>query len=333
VGDVGRAWFAVRVRNEKLLLPPLADYTDYPYRRVMTTFDPPFIVTEMLSASAIVHGNTKTRQMLTRVEGARCEGVQLVGSDPEVMGSAAKIVEELGFAYIDINMGCTINKVARQGAGISLMGDEEKATRVASAVVKEVDIPVSCKMRLGLSRGSINAVSLSRKLEGVGVEAVTVHGRSGEKKWGMPVDFNELRRVVEAVEIPVVGNGGVFTGSDAVKMVEETGVAAVMPGRGIIGNPWLVSEIESALGGTRYTPPTLLEKKEICLLHMRYLSEYYGDKGAAVKMRRILPEYFTGCQNIRTLRQDVHETFTTEEVVALLDRIGEDGSAGFYSNR
>ncbi|MCX6648892.1 MAG: tRNA-dihydrouridine synthase [Candidatus Bathyarchaeota archaeon] len=329
---MAHAGFAGRIRAERLLLPPLADYTDYPYRRIMAGFNPPFVITEMISASAVVHGGEKTRRMLAKTEGVPCEGVQLVGSDPSQMAVAAKVVEELGFDYVDINMGCTINKVARQGAGISLMGDEEKAQSVASAVIDAVSIPVTCKMRLGLSRGALNAVSLSRKLEDIGVAAVTVHGRSGEKKWGMPVDFEELRRVVDALAIPVVGNGGVFTGKDALEMVEKTGAAAVMPGRGIVGNPWLVPEILSAFSGSNYTPPTLQAKKETCLLHMRYLSEYYGEKGAAVRMRRILPEYFTGCQNLRTLRQDIHETSTPGEVAARLDKIGEDGLCGFYDN-
>jgi tRNA-dihydrouridine synthase B len=324
--------FARRIRETKLLLPPLADYTDYPYRRIMAGFNPLFIITEMISASAVVHGGEKTKQMLTRTVGVACEGVQLVGSDPSMMAGAAKVIEGLGFDYVDINMGCTINKVTRQGAGISLMGDEAKARIIASAVIDAVSLPVTCKMRLGLSRDSLNAVSLSRKLEDIGVAAVTVHGRSGEKKWGMPVDFTELKRVVDALAIPVVGNGGVFTGKDALEMVEKTGVTAVMPGRGIVGNPWLVPEILSSFSGANYVPPTLRAKKETCLLHMRYLVEYYGEKGAAVRMRRILPEYFTGCQNLRTLRQDIHETSTPGEVAALLDKIGEDGLCGFYEN-
>jgi nifR3 family TIM-barrel protein len=325
--------FARRIREEKLLLPPLADYTDYPYRRVMAGFSPPFIVTEMVSASALVHGGEKTRRMLAKTGGSGCEGVQLVGSDPTLMAEAAKIVKGLGFDYIDINMGCTINKVARQGAGISLMGDEGKAQRIASAVVDAVDLPVTCKMRLGLNRDTLNAAALSRRLEGVGVAAVTLHGRSGEKKWGMPVDFDGIREVVEAVSIPLVANGGVFTGEDAVEMVERTGAAAVMPGRGIIGNPWLVPEIKATLSGTKYTPPTLQVKKETCLLHLRYLCEYYSDKGSAVRMRRILPKYFTGCQNIRSLRLDIHETSTPVEVAGLLERISDDGLNGIYSNR
>jgi tRNA-dihydrouridine synthase B len=323
--------FARRIREEKLLLPPLADYTDYPYRRVMARFKPPFIITEMISASAVIHGGEKTRRMLAKTE-SFCEGVQLVGADPDIMAEAARIVAGLGFDYVDINMGCTIKKVTRQGAGISLMGDKERAQMVASAVVESVDIPVTCKMRLGVSSGSLNAVTLSRQFEEAGIAAITIHGRSGEKKWGIPVDFNGIREVVEAISIPVVANGGVFTGADARAMIEKTGAAGVMPGRGLIGNPWIVTELVAALSGDDYTQPTLVERKRISLLHMNYLCEYYGDKSAAVRMRRILPEYFSGCKNLRTLRQDIHNTSTPNQVALLLDRIKNIGPHGTYDN-
>jgi tRNA-dihydrouridine synthase B len=312
------------------MLPPLADYTDYPYRRVMVGFNSPFVITEMTSADALAHNGAKTLRMLTRVSGARCEGVQLVGANPDSMAEAASMVEKLGFDYVDVNMGCTINKVARQGAGISLMGDEDRACSVISAIINSVHIPVTCKMRLGVSRSSINVLSLSKRLEGLGVAAIVVHGRSGEKKWGLPVDYNMIRCVVEALDIPVVANGGVFTGEDAKRTIERTGAAGVMPGRGVIGNPWIVSEITSALTGADCRPPALAERKEICLLHLRYLCEYYGDKGGAVRMRRILPKYFSGCVNLRSLRQDIHATSTPEEVAALMDRILDDGALGSY---
>jgi nifR3 family TIM-barrel protein len=325
--------FEAGIREARLMLPPLADYTDYPYRRVMAGFNPPFVVTEMISADALIHGGVKTRRMLARVSGVRCEGVQLVGAYPGSMAEAANIVEELGFDYIDVNMGCTINKVARQGAGISLMGDEDRACSIVSAIISTVHIPVTCKMRLGESRGSINVTSLSKKLEGLGVAAITVHGRSGEKKWGLPVDYDGIRVVVEALNIPVVANGGVFTGEDAKRTMERTGAAGVMPGRGLIGNPWIVTEITTALTGVDYHPPTLAERKETCILHMRYLCEYYGDRRGAIKMRRILPEYFSGCVNLRSLRQDVHATSTPGEVAALMDRILDDGAHGSYDWR
>jgi nifR3 family TIM-barrel protein len=315
------------------MLPPLADYTDYPYRRVIACFDPPFIVTEMISADALIHGGARTRRMLERISGARCEGVQLVGANPETMTEGARIVESLGFDYVDVNMGCTINKVARQGAGISMMGDEERACSVVSAIINAVSIPVTCKMRLGVSKDKVNAVSLSRRLEELGVASITVHGRSGEKKWGLPVVYDEIKGVVEALNIPIVANGGVFTGEDAKRMIEMTGATGVMPGRGLIGNPWIVPDITAALTGSDYRPPTLADRKATCLLHMRYLCEYYGDHGGAVKMRRILPEYFPGCVNLRSLRQDTHKTSTSGEIEALMDRILEDGAHGSYDWR
>jgi tRNA-dihydrouridine synthase B len=323
--------FAKRIREDKLLLPPLADYTDYPYRRVMVRFKPPFIVTEMISALAVVHGGEKTRRMLAKID-LEYEGVQLVGANPDIMADSARIVAELGYAYVDINMGCTIKKVARQGAGISLMGEEKKAQRVASAVVESVDIPVMCKMRLGVSNSKLNAVTLSRQLEEVGVAAVTIHGRSGEKKWGIPVNFTGIREVVEALSIPVVANGGIFTGADAKVMMEKTGAAGVMPGRGLIGNPWIVPEIIAALSGGDYTSPTISERKMTCLLHLNYMREHYGDMSAAVRMRRILPKYFSGCKNLRVLRQDVNGATTPDQVAQLLDRIEDNGSHGIYDD-
>jgi len=325
--------FACGIREEGLMLPPLAGYTDYPYRRLMARFDPPFMVTEMISASAILHGNEKTKRMLARIEGVQCEGMQLVGPEASDMAEAAKVAEGLGYAYVDVNMGCIIHKITRQGAGIALMGDEDRAVEIAAAMVDAVDIPVTCKMRLGLTSDAHNAVSLSKRLEDVGVSAVTIHGRTGEKKFGMEVDFEGIRRVVEAVNIPVVANGGIYTGADAMEMMKKTGAAAVMPGRGIVGNPWLVHEIDAALKGEEYAPPTLAEKKETCLLHLSYLRDYFGDRDAAVHMRTILPRYFTGCTNIRSLHHDVYATNTPEDVAALLDRIVDGGEKGVYDNR
>jgi tRNA-dihydrouridine synthase B len=322
--------FETSIREARLMLPPLADYTDYPFRRVMAKFDPPFMVTEMISANALIHGGAKTRRMLAKVVGARCEGVQLVGAEPDSMASAARMVEELGFDYVDINMGCTINKVARQGAGISLMGDVDRACRVASAIIDMVRIPVTCKMRLGMNRSSLNAVNLSKRLEEIGVAALMVHGRSGEKKWGLPVDYNGIKQVVVALGIPVLGNGGVFNGEDAKKMIEKTGAAGVMPGRGLIGNPWIALEITAALNGKDYNQPTIEDRKETCLLHMKYLCEYYGDKGGAVRMRRILPKYFSGCKNLRSLREDIHSTSNSNEVSELMERILNEGAHGRY---
>jgi tRNA-dihydrouridine synthase B len=315
------------------MLPPLAGYTDYPYRCVLAGFSPPFICTEMLSPRAVIHGSPKFMRSLELIEGPHMSGVQLVGGDPGAMAVTARIVESLGYDYVDINMGCTVGTVTHSGAGVSLMRSPEKAIGVARATAEAVDIPVTCKMRLGASSGSVNAVQLSRRLVEAGVSAITVHGRSGEKKFGLPVDYEGIRAVVEDVDVPVVANGGVFTGRDALAMVERTGAAAVMPGRGLIGNPWLVKEIQSAFVGKPYAPPSLEEKKEVCLRHLRLLCGYYGEQGGVLAMRRVLHEYFPGCRRLTELKRKALMVTTLIEVQALLDRVHGDGSQMFYGER
>ena len=216
--------FVKRFKESRLLLPPLADYTDYPFRTVLAEFNPPFMCTEMVSPEALLRGNPKTEEMLKIVQGKHMNGAQLVGSNPESMGKAASMIEEKGYDYIDINMGCTVNAIANTGAGISLMGDEQRAVDVVSSVVDAVGVPVTCKMRLGVTEGNKNAVKLASMLEETGISALTVHGRTGESKFGVNVDYEGIKAVVEKVDIPVVANGSVYTGSDALEMIEKTGI-------------------------------------------------------------------------------------------------------------
>jgi tRNA-dihydrouridine synthase B len=326
-----RREFIQRLRGTRLMLPPLAGYTDHPYRRVLAGFSPPFICTEMVSPHAVIHGNPKVMRSLELVEGAHMSGVQLVGDDPVAMAEAAAIVESIGYDYVDINMGCTVGAVTRSGAGVSLMRSPEKAIRVAGAAAEAVDIPVTCKMRLGASSGSVNAAQLSLGLAEAGVSAIAVHGRSGEKKFGLPVDYEGIRAVVEAVDVPVVANGGIFTGGDAVAMVERTGAAAVMPGRGLIGNPWLINEILLAFDGEPYAPPSLAERKNVCLDHLHHLRGFYGEEKGVIAMRRVLHKYFSGCSRVNLLKLEAQRVTSLVEVQAILDRVHEDGPYMFFS--
>ncbi|MCW4050305.1 MAG: tRNA-dihydrouridine synthase [Candidatus Bathyarchaeota archaeon] len=325
--------FIQRLQKHKLLLPPLAEYTDYPFRKLLAGFDPPFICTEMVSAEAIIQGSQKTMQMLQKTEGTHLSGAQLLGSDPDSMSKAAVIVESLGYDYIDINMGCTVRTVTCNGAGVSLMKDEEKSLEIASAVEAVVGIPVTCKIRLGASKMNMNAVSLSKNLVDAGVSAITVHGRSGEKKFGFPVDYDGIKEVVEAVEVPVVANGGIYTGRQALEVLKRTGASAVMPGRGLIGNPWLILEIRSALDGAAFSSPSLQERREVCLMHLAFLCDCYGEQKGVRMMRRVLGKYFTGIRHVNALKLDVHKATSVKQVEELLDRFSEDDSDAFYERR
>ncbi len=315
--------FIKRLKGAKLLLPPLAGYTDYPYRRILSKFDPPFLCTEMINPVAFVRENQRTMEMVKIVKGNHLNGVQLVGNDERSMQKAATMVETMGYNYVDINMGCTIKTITRTGAGLALMTDMERAASVVSAVVGAVDIPVTCKMRIGPTEANKNAASLSRKLVDGGVSAITVHGRTGEKKFGLDVSLEGIKKVVNSVDVPVIANGGVYTGEDAANLLEATGAAAVMPGRGLIGNPWLVNEIRSSLSDTKTSRPSLGERKEVTLRHLRYLCDFYGERTGAIQMRRLLGKYFSGCRNAGQLKLDAQKTGTINDVETLVERVKE----------
>lgn len=322
--------FIDRLREEKLLLPPLAGYTDYPFRRVLSEHGAPFMCTEMVSCEAVLRENPRTMMMLKRPEGTHLHGAQIFGDDPDVMAAAAESLERLGFDYIDINMGCAVKTITQNGAGVSLMGDPVKARVVVSRIVEAVSVPVTCKIRLGESRLEQNAVELSKILEDEGVSAITVHGRSGEKKFGEPINYRAIREVAEAVEVPLVGNGGVFSGADAVTMIELTGVDAVMPGRGLIGNPWIIDEIDSAFNSESFVGPSLEKRKSVCLRHLGYLVDFVGAKDGVVTMRRVLPRYFSGVVHASDLRKIMVGISSVNEMVDVLDRLILEGDQVIY---
>lgn len=322
--------FVQILKEKKLLLPPLSGYTDYPYRVILARFHPPFLITEMANARAIVQKNPRTMQMLKIAEGDHYHGVQLVGSIPEYMEKAGKIVQDLGFDYIDINMGCTARKVTCRGEGVSLMKNESNASEIVAAVRSTVDVPVTCKMRLGVSKHSINVLTFSQKLVDAGATALTIHGRSGEKKFGLPLDRSIIRETAAALSVPVIANGSIYTGHDAKKMIQETGAAGVMPGRGLLGNPWLIPEILNMLSNRKFTPPALQQKKEVCLDHLHLLVDFYGDRRAILKMRSILPHYFSSCLFLKELKKDVQRMTTTREISRILERIEENKRGSYY---
>lgn len=319
-----------RVRAEKILLPPLAGYTDYPYRRVLADFHVPLMCTEMVSSGAVLRQNPRTLRMLKTPSGVHLHGVQLFGDDPVAMAGAAESLESMGFDYIDINMGCAAPALIRNGAGVSLMGAPDRAVQVVSSVVDAVSVPVTCKIRLGETRVEQNALELSLGLVDAGAALITVHGRSGEKRFGEPVNHGAIREIVESVSVPVVANGGVYTGGDALEMLRLTGAAAVMPGRGLIGNPWIVDDVKVAYAGASYFGPSLAERKEVCLRHLGYLVDFVGERDGVVTMRRVLPRYFLGVVHATDLRGSMDALYTVDDTHAVLDRLYEDGDQVVY---
>lgn len=287
----------------------------------------------MANARAIVSNNKRTQEILRMADGAHRNGVQLVGSDPVYMKKAAMMIEDLGFDYIDINMGCTARKVACRGEGVSLMKHEARACEIVLGITSAVSLPVTCKLRLGATKHHVNVLSLSQKLVDAGAVAITIHGRTGEKKFGVLVDLTVIKETAEQLPIPVIANGGIYTGVDAIHMMQSTGATAVMPGRALIGNPWLIPEIINAFANKPYNLPRLAEKKEICLDHFQFLTDFYGERSGVLKMRSILPHYFSSSLFLKQLKRDVQRAEHAHDIHHILTHLTEDRPHIMYDPR
>jgi len=315
--------FTDLLQKKKLMLPPLSGYTDYPYRILLSQFDPPFITTEMVNARAVIENSASTFQRLQKEPGSHARGVQLLGKNPEYMAKAALIIQQLGFDYLDINMGCTVRKVVTKGEGISLMKNEDLAQKIVQTVVEAVDIPVTVKLRAGVSKDSITVVSLSQKIQDAGASAITVHGRTGEKKFYPTMNLDVIENVVKSVDIPVIANGGIFSFHDAWHAVVSTGAVAVMPGRGLIGNPWLITEIIHGFSKKPFSSPSLQERKDMCMKHVTNTCTYYGERNGVCKMRKIVARYFPLARHLKDLKNDMQQAKSIEDVIGIVHTISE----------
>ena len=238
----------IRIENP-VVSAPLAGISDKAYRILAREHGCGLIHTEMVSEMGLVYGNKKTAE-LTDLEGEmQPVSVQLFGSDPHALGKAGRILQERGVRLIDFNMGCPAPKIVRNGEGSALMANPELASRAFGTLVESVDIPVTVKIRKGFTPDQINAVDIARRMESLGASAVTVHGRTRDQFYSGTADWDIIRQVVQAVRVPVIGNGDVFSPEAAEDMIRQTGCTAVMVARGSFGNPWLFGQIADHLAG------------------------------------------------------------------------------------
>lgn len=261
------------VVDPPVVLAPMEEVTNQPFRRLAKRIGRPgLMVTEFVSAMALHYGAAKSIQKLRIHPEERPIGVQIFGGDPAVMAETARIVEEAGADLVDINMGCWVPKVCRTGSGAALLKDAATAERIVAEVVKATRIPVTVKVRAGWNYSEFAAPDLARRFEAAGARMLTLHARFARQGFEGEADWDLIRRLREAIQIPLVGNGDIKSGSDALRMFAETGCDGVMVGRAAISNPWRLAEIVAAAEGRQAPrPPTLRERIEVALQHLRWL--------------------------------------------------------------
>ncbi len=306
-----------------LCLAPMAGVADAAFRAVCRSEGAVYTVSEMVSAKALTLQDAKSRKLLERTPEDRPFGVQLFGSEPEVMAEAAKKARALsGCEIIDINMGCPVGKVVRNGEGSALMRDPALAAAIIEAVVKAVDVPVTVKLRKGWDKGSVNAPELARLAEKAGAAAVCVHGRTRTQFYSGRADWDVIRAVKEAVSIPVVANGDVFEPEDAPHILRYTGADLVMIGRGAMGNPWIFSRGLAALEGREIPPmPGAKVRADTAERQFRLALAFKGEKIACLEARKHLCWYLRGVPYASSAKEEINRAQTAEDVEKVLARI------------
>ena len=307
--------------EQNIILAPMAGVTDLPFRLLCKEQGCGLTVTEMVSAKAILYHNRNTEELLRTEPAEQPVAVQLFGSDPAIMAEIAAQVAEGPYAIIDVNMGCPVPKIVKNGEGSALMRDPRKAQAVLAAMVKAVKKPVTVKFRKGFDEGSVNAVEFAKMAESCGVAAVAVHGRTREQYYSGKADWEIIRRVKEAVKIPVIGNGDIFTPEDGARMLSKTGCDGIMVARGAKGNPWIFSRLNHYLETGELLPgPDGKEIREMILRHSRMLAQYKGEKPAMRQMRGHVAWYTEGLPNSAAMRNEINQVETMEELEDFLER-------------
>lgn len=308
--------------NKTAALAPMASVADKPYRLMAKRFGASYVVGEMVSAKGLFYSDRKAARLLTVTDQERPMAVQLFGSEPNFMADAITICEKYCPDIIDINMGCPVPKVAGNGSGASLMRDIHLGERIVKAMVRATDIPITAKIRKGWDDNNINAVEYAKMLESAGVSAITVHGRTKVQMYTGRADWDIIKAVKNAVSIPVIGNGDVNSLDECRRMYEYTNCDLVMIGRGSYGRPWIFEQIDRFYQDATILPePTIEEKMQIMLDHVRLIIDDKGEKMGMLEARKHAAWYIKGNHNAAKLRNQcgrLEKFADLEEVVEIV---------------
>ncbi len=306
--------------SNNLILAPMAGVTDRAFREITKPFGPALMYTEMVSGKGLFYKSRKTAELL---EAQPCEkpvAVQIFGHEPEILAEIASKALSGGADMIDINMGCPAPKIVNNGDGCALMKSPKLAGELVSAVRKAVNVPLTVKFRAGYTNDNINAVEFAKIIEANGADAITVHGRTREQFYSGKSDIEIIKKVKEAVKIPVIGNGDITDGKSAEKMLSYTGCDFLMIGRGAQGDPWIFKEISEYLGkGVSPPPPSVNEILSVASSHLDLLVKYKGEHRGVLEGRKHMSWYFKGLKGGSILRTEINRAETKEEMESLLN--------------
>ncbi|GLG02245.1 tRNA-dihydrouridine synthase [Alicyclobacillus hesperidum subsp. aegles] len=297
--------------DNPVILAPMAGVCNPPFRILAKELGAGMVCAEMVSDKALVHGNAKSKRMLTILPDEHPVSLQLMGYDKASMEQAAEMVGETNADLIDINMGCPVLKIYKNGSGAALARDPNYAAEIVRAVVSHVDKPVTVKFRKGWDDDHVNAVEVALAVQEAGAQAVAVHGRTAKQMYAGKADWDIIRRVKEAVQIPVIGNGDVTDPLAAKRLLDETGCDAVMVGRAALGNPWIFREIAHYLETGEFLPaPSVDERIAVTLRHMRLLVEHKGEDIGVREMRKHAAWYIKGLPGSAEMRTLINQQTT-----------------------
>ena len=314
----------LRIKNIDIQTPivvaPMAGISNDAFRQLCFEFGAGLVYTEMVSDKAIYYHNQRTLEMLKTDDAYHPVSMQIFGSDPLSMVYAAKVLDqETNCDIIDINMGCPVSKVVKTGAGSAMMLKEDETVATVEKIIQNVNKPVTVKMRLGYDLKHMNYLSLARKLENAGVSAIALHARTRSQMYEGHSDWEHIRLLKENLSIPVIGNGDVKTVEDYIRMKGETGCDAVMIGRGLVGNPFLIKEISKYLENKETVSISNDDKLNYCLIHARKLIDLKGEKIGMSEMRGLAPHYLTGMYHSASYRSEMNQMNNFEDLKTIIE--------------
>lgn len=308
--------------DQTAALAPMASVGDRAYRLMCKRYGAAYVVGEMASAKALCYSDRKSAELLESTPEEQPMAIQLFGSEPDFMARAVRIAEKYHPQVIDVNMGCPVPKVAGNGCGSALMKTPELACEIIRAMCRETDIPVTVKIRTGWDADSINAPELARGLEEAGAAAITVHGRTKQQMYRPGIDFDTIRAVKESVSIPVIGNGGITSGPEAVEMYQRTGCDLVMIGQGSYGRPWIFEEVRQYLETGEILPEKPLEERlEIMLEHLSLICAFKGEKMGMMEGRKHAAWYIKGARGAAGFRHACGQLSHYEDLKLLVNEV------------